>query len=201
MLNIDEYNESLYRSIDKRNKRKNIIQNYSGYLAHATQDENHLEHHKYIDKIGDRYIYPEDVARKKKRKPIIATQQDIKESVNTNRQVKATAEQQAKDKKDIFEAKTQEEANKAVEDMRNREKSEKLLVVKKTTTPKMTKEEREELLKKQRLANKLAAKHSAFDISDKEMNNYLMHGSVNGLKSVETEKSSEESEDQKKTMN
>ena len=35
MLNVEEYNSSLYKSIEKRNKRKHIIQNYGTFLSHA----------------------------------------------------------------------------------------------------------------------------------------------------------------------
>lgn len=218
MLNIEEYNECLYRSLDERNKRKNIIQDYSGYLAHTAQDENHLEHHKYLYKEGDNYIYPEDLARKKKRKMTMSAA-EIAQKGSQNSTLSAL-----KKNKENLENKVNDIYNKPD----NRKFTSKLME-KKESNPINVDEEKKKYQEYQKAAeehdknkaaiqlmaevtkqenknkkekSKKSAKHSAFDISAEEMNNYLMHGSINGLKSVETEKPSEETEDQKKkTMN
>lgn len=241
MLNIDEYNESLYRSIDKRNKRKNIIQNYSGYLAHATQEENHLEHHKYLYKEGENYVYPEDLEHKKKRKMTMSAaeiaqrgsqnstlsalkknKENLENKVNdiynkpddrkfTSKLMEKkepnqiNVDEEKKKYQEYQKAAEEHDKNKAaiqlMADVTKQEKKNKKEESKKSTLDKVTEKPKAKSISTASAAQvkvKRSAKHSAFDISDEEMNNYLMHGSVNGLKSVETEKPSEESEDQKK---
>lgn len=89
MLNIEEYNECLYRSLDERKKRKNIIQDYSGYLAHA-------KNYKYVYKEGDRYFYPEDIKRMREKKATLLTKKEIENSANTNSKIRALKNEQSK---------------------------------------------------------------------------------------------------------
>lgn len=35
MLNLNEYNESLYKALDKKNRKKNMVENYGKFLMHA----------------------------------------------------------------------------------------------------------------------------------------------------------------------
>lgn len=35
MLNLNEYNESLYKALDKKNRKKNMVENYGQFLMHA----------------------------------------------------------------------------------------------------------------------------------------------------------------------
>lgn len=37
MLNLNEYNESLYKALDKKNRRKSMIENYGRYLMHSEE--------------------------------------------------------------------------------------------------------------------------------------------------------------------
>lgn len=241
MLNIDEYNESLYRSIDKRNKKKAIIQDYSGYLAHATQDENHLEHHKYLYKEGDNYIYPEDLARKKKRKMTMSAAEIAQRGSqnSTLSALKKNKENLENKVDDIYnkpdnrkftsklmekkepnpinvdeEKKKYQEYQKAAEEhdknkaaiqlmaeVTKQEKKNKKEESKNSAFDKVTEKPKAKSISTAsatKVKVKKSAKHSAFDISDEEMNNYLMHGSVNGMKAAEI---IEESEDLKKKMN
>lgn len=113
MLNIDEYNESLYRSIDKRNKKKAIIQDYSEYLAHA-------KNYKYVYKEGDRYFYPEDIKRMKERKANLLTKKEIENSANTNSKIRALKNEQSKTVEALMNARSNAEIDDIVN--KNRQK-------------------------------------------------------------------------------
>ena len=88
-------------------------------IKHSEEDDEGLQHkngykYLYITKSG-RYVYPEDLQRKKERKPVLMPKDDLIKAGENNRNLKIAKNQHEKEKKAVFEAKTNAETDKAVE--------------------------------------------------------------------------------------
>lgn len=170
---------------DKARKRsgKTIL---SGKKAkHSDEDDEGLQHSKlhkylYITKSG-RYVYPEDLKRKREGKPVLAPKGDLIKAGEANRQAKIAKNQYEKEKKAVFEAKTNAEIDKAVETIRENAKAKELMKNAKEAenNNKIGKEAGEEIgsdaLKKKKLSHSFVDDSYPDDYKGMSVDEYLSH--------------------------
>lgn len=122
LKNARSFLDSVLEEANKAISSKSYNQNAPSYARHSEEDDEGLQHkngykYLYITDKG-RYVYPEDLKRKREGKAVLAPKADLMKAGENNRQVQIAKKEHEQNLRSLKDAKSNQELDAATEKIR-----------------------------------------------------------------------------------